>query len=108
MRVTKGIRIDGKFIPLSEIKEKLIKLKDYEDSELSPDEVHIISERLTEFEKAGLEPCEVIKLAERDKAVEAVKDEYGLMWCPSCKELIGVVPEKREEVFCKRCGQRVY
>ena len=92
-------------------KEKCTKVpeeffREYADTELSPDEIHLMSERLNGFELAGLEPDEVMKLAERDK-VRIGNVINGLVFCPVCEELLCTEKFSERHNFCNVCGQRV-
>ena len=107
MGIIKGMRIDGKFISFDEVKGLLAKLKEYEESELSPDEVHIMSERLAAFEENGTEPSDLMDLVRRDTAKEATVFGENLL-CPSCGNFHAASREYAESFpFCEKCGQRI-
>ena len=98
----------GKLVFQVDIAEKLEKLKAYEETGASPHEVHMMNERLGKFEEAMLEPEEVMILKKRDTAQEAKIDKYKMAWCTECGEFIGIAKGKKEEFFCKVCGQRLF
>lgn len=81
-------------------------LRAYRESELSPNEIHLMSERLTEFELAELEPKEVRELADRDKSVKG-ELRHGAIYCPACGELLCTPKYAEKMKFCNKCGKRV-
>lgn len=56
--------------------------------------------RLKEYEDTGLTPPEIMKLKERDRAKAPVQTEDGMV-CPTCGSK--ALPWSR---FCDECGQR--
>ena len=81
-------------------------LKEFLRTGFSPNEINLMSERLTEFELAELEPKEVRELADRDKAIKAER-KYNLLYCPVCGNAL-CTPEYAEKIkFCNGCGKRV-
>lgn len=81
-------------------------LKAYLETELTPNEIHMMSERLTEFELAELEPKEVRELADRDKSVKG-ELRYGAIYCPACGKILCTPKYAKEIRFCNGCGKRV-
>lgn len=82
------------------------KLNEYQETELSPDEIHMMSERLAEFELAGIEPSESKILAERNRAKPA-EIVCGMAMCPVCGRVISAAESLKNYPICSRCGQRV-
>lgn len=81
-------------------------LRAYRESELFPNEIYLMSERLTEFELAKLEPKEVRELADRDKSVKG-ELRYGAIYCPACGKILCTPKYAKEIKFCNGCGKRV-
>lgn len=82
------------------------RLKEYLETELTPGEVHIMNERLCEFELAGIEPKYARILADRDKCLKGeVKNK--LVFCPVCGEILSTENFAEKVNFCCKCGQRV-
>lgn len=81
-------------------------LKAYLETELTPNEIHMMSERLTEFELAELEPKEVRELADRDKSVKG-ELRHGAIYCPACGKILCTPKYAKEIRFCNGCGKRV-
>ena len=65
--------------------------------------------RLRKYEKTGLTPEEIMELKERDtaKAPVDIDDEFDMYVCPSCNMAIGAMGDREEHHFCLNCGQRL-
>lgn len=65
--------------------------------------------RLRQYEQTGLTPEQVMELKERDTAKAPVDtdDEYDMYVCPNCDMAIGTIGDKRNHHFCLNCGQRI-
>ena len=99
--------IEGLRAELREVKREL---REYTDTEFSPYEIYMMSERLSRFEEAGIEPDEAIELAEKAKEKEALRlSEYcQIRCCPECGSILGHSKEYFEKhPYCDGCGQRV-
>lgn len=84
-------------------------LKAYRNTDMSPDEILLASERLAAFEEIGMEPSDLMDLVRRDTAKEAVIwGEEKAMYCPACGHFHAVTAEyAQKHQFCEKCGQRV-
>ena len=65
--------------------------------------------RLLEYEDTDLTPEEIRELKERDtaKVPDDTDDEYDMYVCPNCDMAIGTIGDKKEHHFCLNCGQRL-
>ncbi len=65
--------------------------------------------RLRQYEQTGLTPEEIMELKERDtaKAPVDIDDEFDMYVCPSCNMAIGAMGDREEHHFCLNCGQRL-
>lgn len=65
--------------------------------------------RLKQYEQTGLTPEQIMELKERDteKAPVDTDDEFDMYVCPNCDMAIGTMGDKREHHFCLNCGQRL-
>lgn len=98
--------IEGLKADLREVKRQL---REYTDTEFSPYEIYMMSERLAEFEEAGIEPKEAARLAEKAKAKELVS-YYGtsIKCCPECESIVCYSDEHLKRYpYCDRCGQKI-
>ena len=82
--------------------------------ELEPHEItshqrRLLLERLHEYEDTDLTPEQIRELKERDtaKAPTEVSDEYGYFECPSCGMAIYASDNFESHKFCLNCGQRL-
>ena len=68
-----------------------------------------ISLRLKHYEDTGLTPQEIMELKERDtaKSPREICDEYSYFVCPSCGEGIYASDDFEIHKFCLNCGQRL-
>lgn len=68
-----------------------------------------ISLRLKYYEDTGLTPEQIRELKERDTAKSPVDtdDEFDMYVCPSCNMAIGTIGDKKQHHFCLNCGQRL-
>lgn len=64
---------------------------------------------LKRYEDTGLTPDQIHELKERDtaKAPKEVSEEYGYFECPSCGKAIYASDNFESHKFCLNCGQRV-
>lgn len=100
-RITKELpngtwKIDGmdwKDVP-GNIYGALCKLRDYENTGLSPAEVNILIDKSNKLDllNAGTLP----------------KIERGLAHCPNCHKLFGMAEFLKEDFFCEDCGQHIF
>ena len=65
--------------------------------------------RLGAYEDTGLTPEQIHELKERDteRAPREICDEYGYFICPSCGEGIYASDDFESHKFCLNCGQRL-
>ena len=72
-------------------------------------EINKIYERLAEYEDTDLTPEQIMELKERDtaKAPIDVDEDYGFFTCPSCGEAIYASDDFESHKFCLNCGQRI-
>lgn len=93
----------------AELKEVKRQLREYTDTEFSPYEIYMMSERLAEFEEAGIEPKEAARLAEKAKAKELVFYRgTSIKWCPTCEAIVcHSVDYLKDHPHCDRCGQKL-
>lgn len=98
--------IEGLKAELREVKRQL---REYTDTEFSPYEIYMMSERLTEFEEAGIEPKEAARLAEKAKAKELVSYlGTSIKCCPECESIVCYSDEHLKRYpYCDRCGQKI-
>jgi len=85
----------------------LERLREYEDTDLSPDEIHIMSEELAAYHELMLTPEELRKIRKRivTKPIEVYKGTY---LCPECGWIVGFVGDEKGRGIqknCERCGQ---
>ncbi|MBQ8390940.1 MAG: hypothetical protein IJX50_00135 [Clostridia bacterium] len=82
-------------------------LKAYRNTDMSPDEILLASERQAAFEEIGMEPSDLMDLVRRDTAKEATVFGENLL-CPSCGNFHAASREYAESFpFCDKCGQRI-
>lgn len=64
--------------------------------------------RLGEYEDTGLTPEQILELKERDtaKAPAEVDEDFGYFKCPSCGTNI-IADDFNDHKFCLNCGQRL-
>lgn len=98
--------IEGLRAELREVKRQL---KEYTDTEFSPYEIYMMSERLAEFEEAGIEPKEAAELAEKAKAKEfAFFNGTSITCCPTCEAIVCYSEGYFEKhPYCDGCGQKL-
>lgn len=91
---------------LREVKKQL---REYTDTEFSPHEIYMMSERLAEFEEAGIEPKEAARLAEKAKAKELVLyPGTSITCCPTCEAFVCYSDDYvKNHPYCDRCGQKI-
>lgn len=87
--------------------EALERLREYEDTDFSPDEIHIMSEELAAYHELMLTPEELRKMRKRivTKPIEVYKGTY---LCPECGWIVGFVGDEKGrgiQKHCERCGQ---
>lgn len=65
--------------------------------------------QLARYEDTGLTPDQIHELKERDtaKAPKEVSEEYGYFECPSCGKAIYASDNFESHKFCLNCGQRL-
>ena len=85
----------------------LEKLREYEDTDLSPDEIHIMSEELAAYHELMITPEELRKIRKKivTKPIEVYK---GVYLCPECGWIVGFVGDEKSkgiQKHCERCGQ---
>ena len=73
------------------------------------DECYAAVALLKEYEDTELTPEQIRELAERDtaKAPIDVDEDYGFFTCPSCGEAIYASDDFESHKFCLNCGQRI-
>ena len=66
-------------------------------------------EKLKPYEDTGLTPQEITELKERNtaKAPVDIDEEFDMYVCPSCNMAIGAMGDREEHKFCLNCGQRL-
>lgn len=98
--------IEGLKAELREVKRQL---REYTDTEFSPYEIYMMSERLAEFEEAGIEPKEVARLAEKAKEKELVLYRgTSIECCPTCEAIMCYSGDYlKDHPYCDRCGQKL-
>ena len=98
--------IEGLRAELREVKRQL---REYTDTEFSPYEIYMMSERLAEFEEAGIEPKEAARLAEKAKAKELVSYHgTSIKCCPECESIVCYSDEHlKRHPYCDGCGQKL-
>ena len=64
--------------------------------------------RLRQYEQTGLTPEEVLELKERDTAKSPAEadEDFGYFKCPSCGTNI-IADDFNDHKFCLNCGQRL-
>lgn len=82
--------------------------------ELEPHEItshqrRLLLERLHEYEDTDLTPEQIRELKERDtaKAPIDIEDNCGFFVCPSCGNSIYASDDFESHKFCLNCGQRI-
>lgn len=67
-----------------------------------------ICETLTDYEDTELTPEQIMELKERDtaKAPVEVDEDFGYFKCPSCGTNI-IADDFNDHKFCLNCGQRI-
>ena len=65
--------------------------------------------RLRQYEQTGLTPEQVMELKERDtaRAPIDIEDNYGFFVCPSCGNSIYASDDFESHKFCLNCGQKI-
>lgn len=65
--------------------------------------------RLRQYEQTELTPEQIMELKERDtaKAPVDIDDEFDMYVCPSCNMAIGAMGDREEHKFCLNCGQKL-
>lgn len=65
--------------------------------------------RLRQYEDTGLTPEQIMELKERDTAKSPIdiEDNYGFFVCPSCGNSIYASDDFKSHKFCLNCGQRI-
>lgn len=82
-------------------------LKAYRNTDMTPDEILLASERLVAFEEIGMEPADLMDLVRRDTAKEASMFGENHL-CPECGCFHAATKEYAESFpFCEKCGQRI-
>ena len=84
--------------------EALERLREYEDTDLTPEEIHIMSEELAAYHELMLTPEEIKKLRSRMK-IKPVERYKGTYLCPDCGWIVGFVDSGEIQMHCERCGQ---
>lgn len=72
----------------------LCKLRDYENTGLSPAEINTLIDKLDKLTilNTGIPP----------------KTERGFVHCPKCNKLFSTVEYAKEDFFCGDCGQHIF
>ena len=63
--------------------------------------------RLRQYEQTGITPEEIAKLKERDTAMEITEIHVDEYYCPACGAENNCDQGVVEDNFCPRCGQRL-
>ena len=85
---------------------------EYHSLEFMEEGIYIYMNRLREYEDTGLTPDQIRELKERDtaKAPEEIRDAFGdgRLICPNCRNsVINYFNRSRPPQFCVICGQRI-
>lgn len=83
--------------------EAIERLYQYEETDLSPDEIHIMSEELTQFHELRLSASDIKEILRhtRAKKPELYKGTY---LCPECGYIVGFIDDKGLPNYCEKCG----
>lgn len=82
---------------------------EYHSCDFMEDGIYIDMNRLRQYEDTGLTPEQIMELKERDtaKAPIDIEDNYGFFVCPSCGNSIYASDDFESHKFCLNCGQRI-
>lgn len=83
--------------------EAIERLYEYEETDLSPDEIHIMSEELGKFHELRLSADDIREIL---RHTDKKKPEFykGIYLCPRCGYTIGFIDDKGLPNYCEKCG----
>ena len=83
--------------------EAMERLYEYEETDLSPDEVHIMSEELAKFHELRLSASDIKEILGRTRAKKP-EIYKGAYLCSECGYIVGFIDDKGLPNFCEKCG----